>query len=116
MNEELKTEVFGMAKQYELAVKSRIGLQKLYNQYKFDIESHEKRVQRDVAMAKDALGKPQYPNDTGRNAEIFDRLNKDDQYKRLVDMAESVKDQLVEEDGNIEIARMTMKAYDILTR
>lgn len=116
MEEDIKTTVKATLETYKVAMKNRIGQQKLLNQHKFDMEAIEKRTAHEVRQEKTAEGKPVFTNEILRDGETFKRLQSNDHYIRLTDMYECLKDQLVEEDAVIQIARMTMKAYDIITR
>lgn len=116
MNEDIKTTVKAILETYKVAMRNRIGQQKLLNQHDYDLKAIEKRTAHEVRMEVKEDGKPVFTNEILRDGETFKRLQANDQYLRLKDMYECLKDQLVEEDAVIQMSRMSMKAYDIITR
>jgi hypothetical protein len=86
------------------------GHQKMLNQHLFDLKKIEKQIEGDVA------GDKTFTNDTVRKAEVFKRLQDNEQYQTLKGLKEFEDDQIVEINTILEVCKMNIKAYDIITR
>ena len=116
MNEEIKTTVLEIAKTYEKAQIDYVAQRKMLNQTTYDLKKRERQIASDVAGQKNPDGKDTFSSDVKRKAEVSARLDTDTDYQVFSNSHGSAEDSLADTQATLEVCKMNMKAYDIITR
>ena len=87
-------------------------LKKMANQLEWDISETESIVKANVLKQVDSLSKPLYKNVESRNSAIESDLRINSEYNKLREMLDDAKDQLVDVDNDIKMAKHKLKFFE----
>jgi len=114
--EEVQETVLEIAETYEKTMREYVAQRKMLNQTTFDLKRRERQLMSDVTNEKKPDGTDAFTSDVKRKAEVATRMDTDAKYQEFVDIQGSAEDSLADTTATLEVCKMNIKAYDIITR
>jgi len=89
------------------------SLKKMSAQNEYDMKAIKSKHQLAISLEMDSGNTPKFKNAEARSSELASRLRSNPDYKKLFDVEQSVKDQLIDADVKLQSLRALLKFYEV---